>query len=1082
MTHRLPRLLGRTALSSTLTLISILLFWGLPKPLRAQVDTGSLTGTVTDTTGAKVVGAPITLTNSSTGVAVEMPSTSTGTYFFGGVNAGMYSVRATHPGFKTFEANGIQIHVQQIDNLDIQLQIGAVTQSVTVNTSAALIQTEDASLGQTIDENSVDNLPLNGRDWASLAQSAAGVTTLSGSTQSNGFFVVNGVQEWQNDFRLNGIDDNEEVYGGSITGSNTSITPPPDAIQEFKLQTGDFSAEFGHSTGGVINAVIKSGGNRVHGDLWEYVRNTDFDANSFFNKLHGTPISAYHQNQFGGTVGGPVVIPKLYNGRDKTFFFFDYQGTRLVTPSATTTSVPSALEVSSGFTNLSDLITYNNGGTTAKQKDALGRAFPQATVFDPATTRTIAAGATDPISGLTNTSSSAVTVRDPFFNCTASGCNPSNYEAGGPLTGITSFTASQLNQIPKSRLDSNAVALLGLYPAPTSAGISSNRYAVLPSPATTNDYDIRIDENLGAKNSLFGVFDRWNEHTDPPDTFPGYAIGQSYTGPNLDPHYAVAAGYTHTFTPTLVNEFHFGFDHNVDNYFNYDASTMGIPALFGIQGIPQVPGNGGLPEISIDSLTGLGQSCCFPTIRTIYSTELSDNLTKIHGSHIFKFGYQINDIHGNILQPAFGDGQFTNTGQFTTVPNSGSTLTGIADLLIIPGPSTVGGVAHVGGVASYEGSNFTYVNDRRFYNAVYFQDNWKVTPKLTLNLGLRWDQITPYAEVDGNQANFIGSNGGNGVGGTYYIPSSTCATPVSPSFSTLLATDGIKVACTNNDTGTGQYTNFAPRVGFAYHFLPRVVVRGGYGIAYGALANIGFGGTIGTNYPFSFNITASAPNSNVPLVLSNGQTATMENTFSVESMSNAAAVPAEGLALFGRQFNFQTPYTETMNLALQFELDRSDALQVGYVGTLGRHLDVLGVLNAESAIEPPGASIYAYIPDPDFAPKSKYETTNGASAYNSLQAIYTRQLNYGLSVSANYTYSRCFSDQSTQNSSLGYRAEWLPGFGIKGDYTFCDSDTPHVFHLTGAYLLPFGQGRQFLASANKATESGAGRMELELHV
>jgi len=1059
MTHRLLRLRGRTALSSTLTLISILLFWGLPKPLRAQVDTGSITGTVTDSSGARVANALVTLRNANTGVAVNTPTTSTGAYFFGDVLIGTYSLKVTQKGFKTFEANGIQIHVQQTDNLDVQLQVGAATEQITVTTSAALLQTQDATLGQTVNGEAVDNLPLNGRDWDALAMISAGVTTTSGGNATGNAFIVNGTDYGQNDFRLDGIDNNEEIYG-----SNPSVIPPPDAIQEFKLQTGDFSAEFGHSTGGIINATIKSGTNRVRGDLFEYVRNNDLDANDYFSKQQGLPIAGYHQNQFGGTIGGPVFIPKVYNGRDKTFFFFDYQGTRLNTPSTTFDTVPTALQQSSGYTNNSDLITYSNSAQTAPQYDALGRAFPIDTIFDPATTRTVAANSTDPVSGLMNTSSSAAQVRDPFFT-------------GGSVAGITNFMPleSELNQIPASRLDQNAVKLLGLYPTPTSSGISNNYFQSAPAIETINSYDIRIDKTLGAKDAVFGIYSSWHQFSQAPNNLPGlYANGQSWSGPQPYPHYSVSGGYTHTFTPTLLNEFHYGFNHNIDNYSATDASTMGIPAMFGIQGIPQIPGNGGLPTINISALTGFGDPCCYPTYRTIFTNEIMDDVTKIHGNHIFKAGYQLDILSANISQPAYGNGEFTYSGQFTTIPNSGNGGTGIADLLITPGPSTVGGVANVGGLASYYGSNFTYVNDRRFYSGVYFQDDWKVSPKLTLNLGLRWDHYTPYAEINGRQANFLGSNGGDGVGGTYYIPASTCQTPVSPFFTSLLATDGIKIACSGNDTGTSQYTNFAPRAGFAYHVLPRVVVRGGYGIAYGALGNIGFGGTMGTNYPFSFNVTGNAPNSNTPLTFSNGQTATMENTFSVINLASPASAnesSIQGIPLFGRQWNYQTPYTETINLTLQFELDHSDALQVGYVGTLGRHLDILGTANAPSAIEPPGANLYSYIPDPDFSPGAKLETTNGASAYNSLQATFTRQLSHGLWVTANQTYSKCFSDQYTQDSALsGYRAQWLPGFGIKGDYALCGSDATNVFHLAGGYQLPLGHGRQFLASTNKATD------------
>jgi hypothetical protein len=1054
----------RLASSGALVLIAILLFFGLPTVLHAQIDTGGLTGTVTDSTGAKIVGAQVTLTNTDTTVAIKTYTTSTGTYVFGSVKAGSYSLNATSKGFKAYRANGIQVHVQQTNSLDIQLQVGDATEQVTVSTSAALIQTEDATVGQTIDGQTMNDMPLNGRDWASLGQISAGVTTTAGGAAGGGNFVVNGVNYWQNDYRLDGIDNNVEMYGGQ-TGSNATVTPPPDAVQEFKLQTGDFNAEFGHSTGGVINAVIKSGGNQVHGDLWEYVRNTILDANDYFNKNQTTiaPRSPYHQNQFGGTVGGPVYLGKIYDGRNKSFFFFDYQGTRIISPEPSTVSVPTALEQSSGFTNLTDLLTYSNSASTPAQKDSLGRSFLQGTVFDPATTRMVPAGAVDQVSGLLNTSGSAIAVRDPFFT-------------GSSMNGITNFTtlASELNQISSNRLDSNAVKLMGVYPKPTAAGITNNYHQNGAQTNTINQFDIRGDQNFGTKDIVFGVFNFWHYDIKNPGSLPGIADGGGWaTGDNPSPHYAVAAGYTHLVSPDVVNEFHFGFGHDIDNILPNESSTMGIPAQYGIQGLPQVPLNGGLPTISIGGLQGLGIAGWMPTIRTIYYTELADSVTKVYGGHALKAGAQVDKINGNITQPTYGRGDFNFSGQYSDIPYSGNGVAAIADILVTPGaPTAAGGIPNLGGVSSYSGSAFSNVKDERYYMGLYLQDDWKVTPKLTLNLGVRWDFNTPYKEVDGKQANFIPSGSGNGVGGTYYIPNKTCNTTRSASFNALLAKDAITVDCIPSlYTGMSQFTNYAPRIGFAYHFLPKVVVRGGYGIAYGALGNIGFGGTLGQNYPFSFTINSPSSNSTQPVILPNGATATMENTFGAIDLTNPASVtPANGIGLFGRQWNYQTPYTQTMNLAFQFQLDRNDAISVGYVGALGRHLDNTSSTNQPSQIVAPGANEIAYVPDPDFQIGAGFNNTNGTSSYNGMQLNFNRQMSHGLSVVSNYTFSKCFTDQSTQGSGAGYRAPWLPGFGIKGDYGLCSSDAKSVFHLAGTYKLPIGRGGDLLANANRVTD------------
>jgi hypothetical protein len=377
-------------------------------------------------------------------------------------------------------------------------------------------------------------------------------------------------------------------------------------------------------------------------------------------------------------------------------------------------------------------------------------------------------------------------------------------------------------------------------------------------------------------------------------------------------------------------------------------------------------------------------------------------------------------------------------------------------------------------VNGLDASNYAPANEHRYYMGSYIQDDWKVTPTLTLNLGIRWDLTTPYADDDGLQSNFIGSGTGNGPGGTLYIPQKTCNGTRSAQFNTQLATDGITAKCVGGlDTGDYQVTNFAPRLGFAYRFMPKAVVRAGYGIAYGALANIGFGGTLATNYPYSYNVNLGAPSSVQPLVAEggNGSTATIETGLANLNIQNPALVDTAGIALYGRQYNFQTPYTETINLAVQYQLSNADAIQVAYVGALGRHLDNLGQHNSPSVLLPPGANLYANIPDPDFAPNSNYETTNGASMYHSLQVVYNHQFNHGLTVLANWTYSDCEQDQLGEGQGLSsYRAQWLPGFGIKGDYQRCDTDAKNVVHLSGSYQLPVGHGRQFMNSGNTVAD------------
>ncbi|MHB1698916.1 MAG: TonB-dependent receptor [Acidobacteriaceae bacterium] len=1025
-------------------------------PTRAfgQIDTGGVTGTVRDSTGAVIPNAQIKLTNEATGVATSTVTTSTGTYSLRNVRPGTYTIAGEAPGFEAFVETGLKVHVQAVLTVDMPMALGTQKNQVVVTDKAPLLDAENAAVGQTIGTQTVNEMPLQTRDWVSLAQLSAGVSTApvgqpsgdSGRSDS-AYFSVDGVNLWQNDFRLDGINDNIEFYGGSSVGNNAAIVPPPDAIQEFKLQNGDFNAEFGHSTGGVVNAVIKSGTNRFHGDLWEYWRNDAINANLFFNELNHQPKPEYRQNLFGGTIGGPIF-------RNKTFFFIDYQGGRYITPAPATSTVPTRNMTNSGFTNLQDLITGNSGVGT----DALGRKFPHGTILDPTTTRQVAAGAVDPITGLANSHSTAQYVRDPFYT-------------GGSLAGKTDYTVNtaQLNIIPMGRLDPNAVKLLGVYPAPTGSGLINNYFVSPKLSQNTNSYDVRIDQNFNEKNYLFGVYSRSLNTQSVPAALPGLAVGESGGRNDSFPAWAVAVGYTRIFTPTLTNEMHFGIVHSDKLQESIYGNTFGIPAQFGIDGVPQVANNGGLPPITINGLTHIGVGNYTPTLQYVYSIEGADGISKLYRSHYFKTGVQVDDLEGNISQPPQGRGDFNFNGQYTDIPNSNSNINGIGDLLLTPMASTVGGPDNVGGMSSFSGSNIAATDDHRWYIGAYFQDDWKATPNLTLNLGLRWDYFAPYAEIHGHQANFIAA-GGNGNTGTYYVPDKGCSVPRSSGFDALLVASHITLDCVSSQTlGNAQKGNFAPRLGFAYRLKPTLVARGGFGMTYGALGNLGYGGTLGTNYPFVYVDSFNSPDSQHPLLLSNGQPATMEAAFTTVNVSDPAQNSGVGLNLYGRQYNFQTPYVETVNLTVQDQFTAHDSLQVGYVGTMGRHLDNLGYNNSPTMILPPSVNPQLYVPFPAFNRNATYETTNASSSYNSLQATYEHEMSSGLYLLGNYTWSKCMSDQHTQASqNQQYRAEWLPGFGIKQDYGLCDTDATNVIHMSGTYNLPFGHGRRYMANSGVA--------------
>src|SRR5216684_3388992 len=399
----LSTLFGRVSLWMLASLAVLL--WSAA-PLRAQVDAGSILGTVTDASGGSVHGATVTLTNEGTNASLSTTTGSDGGYKFTPVRIGSYKLTATLQGFSTITQRNIVVNVGADVVVDFSLKPGSVSETVEVASTIPVLETQDASVGQVVDSRSVDNLPLNGRNFTFLAQLAAGVNTPQADTRGNaasGAFAANGLRPAQNNYLLDGIDNNSDTVD-FLNGTNFVVLPPVDAIEEFKVQTSDFSAEFGRSGAAVLNATIKSGTNNFHGAAWEFFRNDKLDAADFFENAGGIKKGALRQNQFGFSAGGPVVIPKVFDGRNKVFFFGDYEGFRRVQGTILTGSVPTAAERASGYTDLSDLIS----GQSGTQTDALGRTMPTGTILDPATTRQISPG---------------VFVRDPFGTC---GATPPN--------------------------------------------------------------------------------------------------------------------------------------------------------------------------------------------------------------------------------------------------------------------------------------------------------------------------------------------------------------------------------------------------------------------------------------------------------------------------------------------------------------------------------------------------------------------------------------------------------------------------------------------------------------------------------
>lgn len=1029
-------------------------------PAVSQVDTGTIVGTVSDGQHQRVAGAVIQLRQQSTGFARTATSDHDGSFIISPLAIGTYSLTIEHEGFEKYDQNGISISAQSSVREDVTLRVGAVSQTVQVTGGAPVLETQTSSLQQLLNERSINDLPLNGRNVTFLAQTTPGVTFSQADSRglaASGSFSANGERRGQNDYLLDGIDDNAAI-ADYVNQTQYVIMPPPDAIQEFVVETSDYSAEFGHSAGAVLNVSSKAGGDAYHGDAWEYLRNDTLDARNYFATAAAKP--AYRQNQFGFTFGGPVSIPRLYHGCGKTYFFFDYQGTRIAQDSSDVVSVPTAAERSSNYTNFSDLIQLQSGTTT----DALGRIFPVGTIFDPATSRPVVAGVVDPTTGLTPNSSGDV--RDPFYK--------------GRIGAQTNFTSATqealLNQLPAQRLNASAIALLNLYPSPTASGIANN-YTAFPDDTNNSDgVGLRIDQHFGEKDSAFARYTYLDTDQMNPGPFQGVADGQSSRpGNGATQAQNVAVSETHIFSPSLVNETRFGYSRVVDIRRQPFANQLGIPEQYGIGGIPQFVGNGGLPTLSLGGLANLGQSGSLPSNKASDISQVSENLTVSHNRHLLRLGALFQNILYPTSTPSASRGSFGFSGIYTSVVNKTDGSTGRAQFLLNPEAASVAdGINNVGGANSISASSFPPItNLHRWYVGGYVQDDWRATSKLTLNLGLRWEYYGPPTERNGRQANFLPGPGDTpSVGAKLLIPVSQAAN-VPAAFLALLGKDNITFVPTDNGAlGTVQKLNFAPRFGVAYQVNPRTVVHAGFGVFFGGYENYGLSASPGANFPFNIATTYSSANSVTPLTADNS-IGTLANGLTGVPLS-AANANLSSITLLGRQYDWKSAYDEAYNAQVQYQISASTVLKVGYAGSVARHLQTPINTNTLNTVLPATANAQTNSFFPDFARGGTFITSAASTNYNGVQVDVTRRWGNELTLDANYTLSKCLGDARDQldNDIGAYRAPYVPGAGIGFDYGLCDTDVRNIFHTSGIYELPFGHGHRLLSQGFSSALAG----------
>jgi hypothetical protein len=971
----------------------LILAGGTASSAFGQVDQGTITGTVEDVQGGVIPHAKLILTNPSTGLTLQTEADGNGVYVFSPLKVGNYTITASAEGFASLTNIHIPVNVNQRTGLNFRMKPGSAAQTVTVTDTASQMQSEEGAIGQTFSTEVINKTPLEGRNYVYIAQLAAGVAPPnSGARGANrGDFSANGQRVEQNNFILDGVDNNVNLVD-FLNGSSYVIKPPPDALQEFKVQTSNYSAELGHSAGAVINASIKSGTNMLHGSLWEYFRNDALNAKDYFD----TYIPEYRENQFGATIGGPIV-------KNKLFFFADAEANRIIFGETGTYTVPTIKMRTGDFSELLN-------------PSLTGQNF-QRLLYTPGSAGTV------------------------LLQCNG-----------------------QQNVICPGQTDPAAQKLINSFPLPNQ-GISGQTYSnyLFQGRASDNttQYDVRTDWNATQNDQAFARYSNYNEpqyYAPPLGVLDGGAFSQSGNIENEGRNFA--ASETHIFTPTMTNEIRFGYNW-IRAQLLQENIGQNLSAQYGLGGIPTGSNNGGLPYFSVSGASSFGSPHYYPCDESENVAELLDNITKVIGNHTFKAGFDLQEIRFLALQPEQSRGGYTFSGKYTENPkNTSDTGFGVADFLLDQ-------------ISTSSINNIATTHDQRWDRVGYVQDDWKVNPQLTFNLGLRYEYAQPIVETDGRQANFVPDYANST--GQYLIPAKARNVPIPQTALAAFAANNIAIVyTTNNSLVNSQKTNFAPRFAFAYSPRSTTAIRGGFGLFYGGLESVGYGPNIGQNVPFiitsTFPSAGCVPN-NCP---TNGQT--LETGFSealAEGLNNFSSTPT----LHSYQTNIQTPYTEQWNLAFQQAIGTTTSFTLAYVGSATRHLQLDPDPNQIGYLLASGANAQANRPFNQFGSGGRITLMQGIASYNGLQATIERHYLNGLYFLGTYTWSRALDDAFPP---LGGNGDTYTSFrnwrqlGFRYDYGESYQNVPNRATANVQYDLPFGYGRRYLSHKGVADIFGGG--------
>lgn len=972
--------------------LTLILFAAAVATSQAQIDTASLTGQVTDVQGAVMSGARITITNQATNITVETTTNGEGYYTLTNLRPSLYTIEAAQANFRTSSRKDYELNIGQKARLDFTLSVGDANAVVDVTTeSQSLLQREDASLGNVVDNRRVTTLPLPQRSWDDLLTQVAGTqgdpyTEQSGGTASGrtGSVNIHGIRSLYNNFILDGQDNNS--ISTNVQEFSTQVSRPSiDSLGEFKVITSQFSADTGRAAGGVVSVTTKSGTNNFHGLAYEYVRNRIFDANDFFSNRLGRKRPQRVQNQFGGNLGGPI-------WKNKAFFFADYEATRIRQGVLRIATVPLASELAGNFaTRLGNPVTaggnqipiFNCDGTPSGQVVRAGQ------IFNP---------------------NSRTLCPNPNFN--------PNLAAG--LTNLPYFPQPYAGNII-STIDPVAARLAALFPNPTLGG-TSNNFARTPTLTDDGDrFTTRLDYKINSKNDIFGRYAYGKRDRFVPGFFGGLADGTdtSAWGLTTVKTHALVTGWNYVISPSVVNEFRFGY-----NYANATSTqepfAEGNSSAF-VRGLPDVS-QGGIPAIVISGYSPrLGSADFLPKFQRSKQFQFTNTTTVIRGAHTIRFGPDIMaPLKLDYIDVPGTRGRFDFAAAYTSYLGVSGTGNALADFL-------------AGTPLNVLLTNSSVVHQRRYMYSFFGQDDWKVTPKLTLNLGLRYDFGSPSFEADNRLANFDPQ-------------AALAATNQAQALASLkLASDG---SLKNRSLIKPDRNNFAPRFGFSYSVNNKFVVRGGYGLYYNLIDRIGSEDQIALNPPniINFNTRTDTPGSAVAGVTLNGglpANLLSPNNIQIRNIQVRAGNPEAA-----------TPYIQQMSIGVQYQFGNDWFAEANYVHTKGTKLYTLRDLNQPLPNQPNTR------PFPQFG-LIEYRDDNGISRYDGFETTLDKRFSGGYTIRAVYTLSQSKDNSGEHLTSGGSNSLPDNARDLSNWNGFSDFDVRHRFVVNGILEFPFGKGKQF---------------------